>query len=310
MQEAGWIGYTRINTSHGETPDERDITFLRNGTTLRVSIGKFPVEPESYTIQYSLFPNNSSVPPPPDAGYIEFDGSTDPKLIATTALTLVQAQKFYDEALVADGWLVREHGRSEKDDHAWLTYLRGQSDLTVGLTKLDDGKTLVRVGEASGSLWELSLAEAAPAEDAEVADTVGLEAADIPAVEGSQPPQFDVDAKQIEIQVPASPVAAVAERFTKALAPLGWMPEAGGVRDDQYTLITFKMDGKELNLRVRKSAGDAIVSFEGDGLLWNKELPLAAQTISYETWLRRNRLPASLDFLDRYETEMRGFIAP
>ncbi len=307
MKEAGWIGYTRLNSSHSETPDERDFTFLRNGTTLRVSIGKFPVDPESYTIQYSLFPNNSSVPPPPDAGYIEFDGSTDPTLIATTELTLDQAQKFYDEALVTDGWLVREKGRFEKDDHAWLTYLRGQSNLTVGLTKLPDGKTLIRVGQATGSLWELSQAEEEPVEEG---DNVGLEAADIPTVEGAQPPKFDVDAKQIEIQIPGATLADAAERFTKALAPLGWKPEKGGIRDEEYTLITFKMDDKELNLRARKQQGNAVVGLEGDGLLWNKELPTAKQTISYETWLRRNKLPASLEFLDRYETEMRGFIAP
>ncbi|MDZ4783140.1 MAG: hypothetical protein SGJ19_23080 [Planctomycetia bacterium] len=307
MKEAGWIGYTRLKSSHGETPDERDMTFLRNGTTLRVSIGKFPVDPDSYTIQYSLFPNNSSVPPPPDAGYIEFDGSTDPTLVATTALTLDQAQKFYDEALVADGWLIREQGRSKKDDHAWLTYLRGQSNLTVGLTKLPNGNTLVQVGEATGSLWELSQAEEEPIEEG---DDVGLEAADIPTVEGAQPPKFDVDSKQIEIQIPGATLADTAERFTQALAPLGWKPEAGGIRDEEYTLITYKMDDKELNLRARKQQGNAVVGLEGDGLLWTKELPTAKQTISYETWLRRNKLPASLEFLDRYETEMRGFIAP
>jgi hypothetical protein len=41
-------------------------------------------------------------------------------------------------------------------------------------------------------------------------------------------------------------------------------------------------------------------------LVWNKELPTGKQIVSYETWLRQNKLPAGLEMLDRYETEMRA----
>ncbi len=53
----------------------------------------------------------------------------------------------------------------------------------------------------------------------------------------------------------------------------------------------------------------AIVSFEGDGLLWTKELPGGKQIVSYETWLRLSKLPPSLEFLEQYETEMKASAA-
>ncbi len=306
LHAAGWAGYTRANSSHSEYPDQRDMNFLRNGTSVRVSIGKFPVAPESYTIQYSLFPNDCAAPVPPDSGFVEFDGSTDPVLVATTKLTLDQARAFYDSELAKQGWLVREQGQSLKEDHCWLSYIRNQCNLTVGLTKLPDGRTLVRIGDASSSLWENSQAEEEPAEE----DGVGLEAADFPAVADAKPATYDVISKSIEIQVDKATLADVAERFSKALSALGWQPEQGGIRDEQYTLLTFKKDEQEITLRARSQDGNAMVSFQGDGLLWNKELPTGKQIVSYETWLLLNKHPAGLEFLDAYEAEMRAISAP
>lgn len=306
LHASGWAGYTRANSSRSEEPDQRDMEFLRNGTSVRVSIGKFPSAPDRYTIQYSLFPNDYAAPVPPDSGYVEFDGSTDPVLVATTKLALDQARAFYDSELAKEGWLVREQGQSLKEDHCWLSYIRNQSNLTVGLTKLPDGRTLVRIGEASGSMWENSQAEEVPAEQQ---DGVGLEAADFPMVTGAQPATYDRLGKSIDVKVEKVTLAEAAKRFSEALSALGWKAEAGGIRDEQYTLLRFKKDEQEIALRARLQDGNAMVSFQGDGLLWNKELPTGKQIVSYETWLRLNKHPAGLEFLDAYEAEMQAISA-
>jgi WD40 repeat protein len=307
MSAAGWMPYTRLNTSHSEGDDSRDIEFLKNGTSLRVSIGKFPVAPESYTISYSLFPNNASVPVPPDAGYVEFDGSTDPKLIAISKMSFDELTKFYDTEMAKDGWIVREQGKSEKGDNAWLSYLRDQNDVTIGLAKLENGKTLVRCGQASGSLWENSLPkdEEEQAEEAATA-AVGVQAADFPILNGTKVEKYDPLGETIELQIDGSTLADAAAKYSEAIEALGWKHDGRGIRDEEYTFLTFEKDDHEISFRARKENGNAMVGISGDGLLWNKELPGGKKLESYETWLRKNNLPPGLEHLERYEGEMKG----
>jgi WD40 repeat protein len=307
LHAAGWTPYTRLNSSHTDNPDQRDLEFLNNGATLRVSIGKFPAAPESYTIQYSFFPVDTSAPVPPDAGYVEFDGSTEPELIALTKMTLEEARDFYDRELTAQGWLVRHPDQPFKDDHGWLTYLRNQSNMTIGLTKQPDGRTLVRIGDASGSLWDLSQAKEEPTDKA---DATGLEAADFPILNESKTAKYDPIGKTIELQIDSSTLAVAAAKYVEALSALGWALEDGGIRDEEYTLMTFTKDDKEISLRARPQDGAAMVSFSGDDLLWTKELPGGKQVVPYETWLRLNKRPPGLDALDQYEAEMRALSAP
>lgn len=283
--------------------------FLKNGVSLRVSVGKFPSAPDSYTIQSSLFPNNASVPVPPDAGYVEFDGSTDPKLIAVTAMNLEQAREFYDKEMQKEGWLVRGKGHTMKDAYAWLVYLREQSDVTIGLTKLPDGKTLVRVGEASGSLWEGSLPE--EKEESEEEEVVeGMEAADFPILNASKTAKFDTVEKTIEVVMEDSTLASAAEQYTKAIEALGWKHDGRGIRDEEYTFLTYEKGEVDFSLRAHPKDGDALLSFGGDGLLWTKALPVGKELISFERWLRINKLPAGLETLDRYEAEMKAIPQP
>ncbi len=307
LRDEGWAAYSRLHTSHAEEADERDFTLVRKGTTLRVSIGKFPDDKDSYTVQYSLFLNNASAPVPPDAGFVEFDGSIEPSLVAITTMTLDEARKFYDDEMTAQGWLTRERGESEEKDRAWLYCVRQQCNVSIGFTKLPDGKTLVQVGDTGGSLWELSQTEPDPES---ALDSVGLEAADFPDLTPTKTAKFDALAKTIELQMDAMTLAAAAEQYIAALASLGWKPEEGGFRDEDYTLITFAKDEKEITLRARPREGNAMVSFEGDGLLWNKELPGGKQPVSYETWLRLNRHPPGLELLDKFEAEMRALARP
>src|SRR6185436_7690717 len=127
-----------------------------------------------------------------------------PLLIATTKLTLDEAREYYDKQMVSQGWLVRQHGRAIKEDHGWLSYLRGQRDVTIGLTKLPDGRTLVRVGNAAGSLWELSQKKDKP-KDAQQDE--GLEAADFPVLSPDQKVAHDANEKSIEVTVPKATLA-------------------------------------------------------------------------------------------------------
>ncbi len=304
MHEAGWTGYARLHASHNEQEDGRDLEFLQHGMTLRVSISRFPADPTSYVVQYSRYLTTKSIPVPPDSGFVEFDGATEPFLVAMTTMTLEQAREFYDNELTAEGWLVSDYGRILKDDHNWLPYVRGQEDLTVGLQSLPTGRTLVRVGnELEKSSWQLARPKASDATDAPPA---GIEAADFPILNESKTAKYDAIDKSIEYSMDDLPLLEVGERYAMELQSRDWKLDGPGVRSDEYVFLTFVKDKTEIELRARTTDGKSIVSVRGDGLLWTKDLPGGRKVISYETWLRINHHPAGLDLLDQYRTEMRS----
>ena len=303
MHDAGWTAYARLHASHNEQEDGRDLEFLQNGMTLRVTIGRFPADPASFSVQYARYLTTRAIPVPPDSGFVEFDGSTEPLLVATTAMTLEQTREFYDKELAAQGWLIRDYGRSIHDDHGWLAYICGQRDLTVGLERLPSGRTLVRIGdELEKSSWQL----AGPIiPDATDTPPVGIEAAEFPILNKTKKAQFDAIDKSIEISMDDMPLREVGERYTKELQSRGWQLDGPGIRSDDYVFLTFVRDKIEIALRARTTDGSSIVSIRGDGLLWTRELPGGRKVVSYETWLRINHHPANLDLLDQYHSEMR-----
>jgi WD40 repeat protein len=307
LHAAGWTAYARLNASSSEEPDARSMDFIQNGVQLIVSIGKFPVAPDSYTIQTSTSLSLNGIPIPEDSGFVEFDGSTRPLLVANTKMNLAETQAFYEKELVAQGWLPRESRRSEKEDMAWLNYIRGQCDLTVGLVKLDSGRTLVRIGDGlENSSWQL--AEKKSAAEAEQAP-VGIEAADFPILNDSKTAKFDPIGKSIEIEMAGESLVEAADKYLKAMTDLGWEQDGAGIKDEEYALIRLKKEKAEISIRGRKNAGKVVMNVQGDELLWTKELPGGKQIMAYETWLRTNKHPTGLELLPKYEQEMRAILA-
>jgi hypothetical protein len=257
----------------------------------------------AYHVQYSGFLTLHALPIPPDSGFVEFDGSAAPHLVATTTMSIEKARDFYDSKMKTQGWLAMGQGRNIEDDQLWLSYMRGQQDLVIGLVRRDDGRTLVRVGEGlENSSWQLAKPE--PAGDA-LSPQVGIEAADVPILNSSGAAKYDPNTNRIEFQIDTAPLAAVAEEYTAALAKSGFTPQESGIREDDYTFLTFAKDDAEIELRANRREGNAHVSLMGDGLLWNKPLPGPKQVMSYEAWLRTHRHPAGLDLLDQFVAEMR-----
>ena len=77
FHDAGWTAYTRLAASGNEDPNARDFSLLQGGSILTVFVAPSADSPEELAIQTSVSVSNKSLPIPPDAGWIEFDNSTD-----------------------------------------------------------------------------------------------------------------------------------------------------------------------------------------------------------------------------------------
>ncbi len=303
MHEAGWTAYSRLNASYTEIDDSRSLLFLSGCTSMNITISKGPVGTDGCMVQYSKFVTPNSIAIPRDCGFVEFDGSTQPYLVASTSMNLEQTKEFYDKEMAEQGWLSRQRGTNLQNDRGWLSFLRGQRDLVIGLKSLPDGRTLITVGEeVERNSWQLAKQET----DKNTAEAKGLQAADFPILNSSKMAKYDQDAKSIDLEIEKTPLEDVANAYTESLGALGWFPDGSGVRDKDYTFVIFKKDDVEIELRARLRDGNATVNIQGDGLLWTKELLGVAKAISYETWLRRNRYMATLDRLSEYEKAMQG----
>ncbi len=304
LHAAGWTAYSSLHSSHSEEVDVRNLDFLRNGTVLRVSIRRFPVDPTIFHIQQTVSSINHALPIPNDCGFIEFEGHTQPFLVATTSMSLDQALEFYDKAMKSDGWLVHDTRRNIKEEQIWLTCKRGQQDVLIGLVRQESGRTLIRVGDRlENSSWQLKKPK--PAVDAKYAGA-SIEAADFPILNPSKTAKFDSNAKSVEVQFDATLMTEVADRYSKELLSLGWTIKGSGIRSDDYTFLTFTKEKVEIDLRARSMNGNILVNIQGDGLIWTKPLPGGKQIISYETWLRQNHHSASLNLLETYIAEMQS----
>ena len=295
---AGWTAYTRLGASGVEDPRSRSISMLQGGNMLTVSIGHPAELTDELVVSASVHVFNSSLPLPLDSGWIEFDASTDIQFVINTKMDLKQTIDFFDQQMAVEGWLARTAGRQVKDDAAWLPFIRGQQDLFLHLAALPDGGTRIVAGDAARFSWQLQKPPKTKS------DKPGIEAADFLLPAGATAVKFDVDAKQIEFEVPDMTPPKLGEQFAAQLESLQWNREGAGIVADDYTFITFLKEKAEIQLRARPAGKKATATISGDGLLWSKPLPTAPVRISYETWLRRNRKKATLDDLDAFVSEM------
>lgn len=274
---------------------------LQGGSDLTISIGYPADSTKELVVQTNISVSNKSLPIPPDAGWIEFDRSTNLLLVANTKMDLQQTAEFFDTEMAAAGWLSREAGRQFKDDKAWLPYIRGQQDVLIRLVALPEGKTRILVGDVERSSWQLKK----PDSPDKKKEKPGIEAADFTLPKGAAAVKYDVDQKQIEYELSGSTPAKLGDQFVEQLEALKWTREKSGVISDEYVFITFTKDRSEVQLRARAEPQKATAVISGDGLLWTKPLPTAPVRISYATWLRREHKDASLDHLKEFAEEMR-----
>ncbi|MCE9604635.1 MAG: WD40 repeat domain-containing protein [Planctomycetia bacterium] len=301
LHAAGWTAYTRLAASGSEDPRSRTLKLLQGGSVLTVSLQNPADSPNELAVQTNLNVSNQSLPLPPDAGWIEFDASTDLQCVVNTKMNLQDAIDFYDNRMAAEGWLRREAGRHTKDGKAWLPYVRGQQDLFLRLAELSGGGTRVVVGDAASSSWQLQPPAEKPVDKT---SEPGLQAADFTLPAGAMAVKYDVDAKNIEFEVADTTPPKLGELFAKQMEALGWKRDGAGIVADDYTFITYEKNKAEIQLRSRPADKKATAMIGGDGMLWTKPLPTAPVRISYETWLRRNRYDATLDRLDAFVAEM------
>jgi WD40 repeat protein len=302
FHEAGWTGYTLLAASGNEDPNARHISLLQGGTNLTVFVSRPADAPGELAVQTSVSVSNKSLPIPPDAGWIEYDESTNVQLVINTKMDLPHTTEFYDKAMAAEGWLARDAGRQIKDGKGFLPYIRGQQDVLVRLVARPGGGTRVIVGEAARFSWQFR--EPNDSKKPKTTDGPGIEAADLTLPAGATGVKFDVDEKHIQFEMAGTTPTKLAAQLATKIEAFGWMRTRSGVTSEEYVLMSFKKGKAEVQFRTSAVTKTTSAIISGDGILWNKPLPVAAVPISYETWLRRNRKDASLDLLDEFATEM------
>jgi len=197
FHEAGWTAYSRLASSGAEDPNSRHISMLQGGSELTVSIGHPAESTDELVVQTSVSVSNKTLPIPPDAGWIEFDNSTEMQLVINTKMDLAHTAQFFDETMAAEGWLARDAGRQIKEDKGWLPYILGQKDVLIRLSARPGGGTRIVVGNAEQTSWQLQK----PVEAKKQTDKPGFEAADFALPTGATAVKFAVDQKQINFEV-------------------------------------------------------------------------------------------------------------
>ncbi len=304
FHQAGWTAFARLNSSKTEDASSRDMDFIRGATTLKVMIQPqpAPAEPNTFSVSYSKFATTKSLPIPVDSGFVEFDGSTQPLLVANTAMSIEETRDFYSKQMAAEGWLRRDSGTLFKEKSGWMDFIRGQCDVSLVLVTLKSGRTQIRVGEdLENASWQLRKPDQFNANVA----TNGIEAADVPALNGWSIVKYDPEQQQIDLIAKGATTLSVLEAYGNELASRGWKTDGRGVKSEDYALADFNKDKAEITLRATVRSGEVQATISGAGLLWIKPLPVAKQIVAFETWLRTNRHPASIELLDQYASEMK-----
>jgi WD40 repeat protein len=310
LHQAGWTAVSRLKSRQGEESDGRQMDFVKNGVVLNVFVRPEKDQPGQYSIQYSASLTLHALPIPSDAGLAEWDNYLEPQLVANTSMSLKQATEFYDTAMVKQGWLQQSSGRriDEEKGYCYLPYMWGQRDVTIGLRRLPDGSVRIRAGKYSGESWQPVEDDEKPVasgKDDQKQDPTGIEAVDVPTPQGSGVIKYDQERPAVTYELKSkTPLKQVAEEFRKAMTDLGWEAKDFGSPIETSLSLMFKKGSQVIYFN---SAIDPLgvgrVTIEGEGLRWNKK-PVRTTRVSFATWLRENRHPASLKRLDEYKAIM------
>ncbi len=241
LYAAGWCPYSRLNSAHNDAEDRRDLTLLRGSAELMVSISQTPEDRDTCIVQYSRLTTMNALPLPPDASYVEFDGSTQPRLVAFSKQDIGALAKYFELKLAGEGWLAREAKQNQEGTHILQPFFQNQKDLMVTVSKLEDGRSLVAIGDGVYQLsWQLNQLneseESKPASEA----APGIEAADFPILNDSKQAKFDAVDQSIEIPMDKATLVQAGEAYEKALNGLGWESDGAGIRDNEYIMLRFK----------------------------------------------------------------------
>lgn len=314
--KAGWTSFARLNRSLNESSDSRDLEFLKGGTVLRCMIQRDPKDEKLCVVNYTQSLSLHALPVPSDAGLMEWDDALECQMVANTNLSLEQAIAFYEDQMNKQGWIARDKGRRIEESLAYLSYYWGQRDVTVSLEKLSDGSVRVIAGKYSETSWQkpnasgktLEADKATSDKENQDAKAIGIEAADFPILHASATVSYDSTRGEIRFELDKSPLQDVAKEFENAAQKLGWSTEPFGDATAESVNLILKRDTATIYYHTSTDPlGSSRLTIEGPGLLWNKPIDVQ-QLISYKAWLRNRKLPASLRWLDEYESQMQKLV--
>ncbi len=309
FHEAGWTAIVRLNRSQNETNDGRDFEFVKNGAVIRIMVLRDQVNPQLFNINYTQSLTLHSLPVPPDVGLMEWDDFSEARLVADTTMNMEEATRFFDEEMPKHGWTPRPSGRRVDKEVAYLPFYWGQRDVTIGLEPAAGGKVRIRAGRYSDKSMSQLSDESNSNSDQQAAGAqsepaVGLEAADLPILHALGEPTYRSNEGEVSVELEKTPLIDLSQKYSDAMKSLGWEVKPFGDPREDFVSLHFEKDGKIIYYQSSVNPlGQCRIEFSGNGLLWNKPIP-NKKLISFVSWLRNNRYPASLQRLDEYRAEM------
>ena len=121
---------------------------------------------------------------------------------------------------------------------------RNHQGLLTCMAPLPDGERVVLAGRKV-ALWSI----------------VG-EQPDHLFLEPSKSAKYDVDKKSIEIPLGAIGLLDAADQYIEAMESLGWKPDTGGIKADDYVMLTFTKNNDESGSAERGVAQRHVALFD------------------------------------------------
>ncbi len=305
---ADWTAISHLLQPSDNSGDRRDLHFQWNGCHLHVMIAADRENADYKEVSSMLYPLLNSLPFPTDSGLVEFNDFRELQLIACTKMNLPQATDYFDAEMKRHGWLASPSGRKVTDELCWLPFFQGQRDITIGLDKLADGRTLVQAGKYSNSSWLELLLKTKQDEIVPVQGDAGMQAADFPILGAATPVSYDTASNDIRFELDATTdLLALNAQYIEKFQELGWSSTPIGDATANDFNMVFKRDALLVYLSVRRSPGTkrtfhAIATSKD--FRWTKPIPITDSRMTYIDWLKQKRAYATLERVDEFQREM------